>query len=141
MEKMFMNPNTGSVDTLDGWNLDTISQAKAEGLVEVGQDDSGVWVEQSDNAVVVNGKAYCYEKQYYNANLLNLWKPTSDEGADFSNRVLPNNESGYELVEMGEIEGHLAIMSYIVSDEELNACEDDLGNIDWQGAKTSIKFI
>ena len=38
MDKMYMNPHTGSVDTLDGWD-------SAEGLIEVVQDENGEWVE------------------------------------------------------------------------------------------------
>ncbi len=45
MTKYFMNPNTGSVDTLYGWDVDSEKEAIAEGLIEVVKDDDGDWVE------------------------------------------------------------------------------------------------
>ena len=38
---MYMNPQTGSVDTLDGWHPYTL----ADGLVPVVRDENGEWVE------------------------------------------------------------------------------------------------
>lgn len=43
MEKTYMNPNTGSVDTMDGWGYD-LEEALAEGLVEVVRDSNGDWI-------------------------------------------------------------------------------------------------
>ena len=39
-EVYYMNPFTGSVDTIDGWDCDLDS------LIEVVQDENGDWVEQ-----------------------------------------------------------------------------------------------
>lgn len=142
MEKLFMNPNTGSVDTFEGWGLISNEEAEAEGLIEVGQDDRGTWVEQKDNNIILNGVAYYYDKPYYDVILLNTWRPTSNDGASPSSRVLPNNDPGYEFTEMGEVEGHLAIMSYIVYDEDFDGIdEDDLGQIDWESRKNTVTFI
>ena len=44
MEKNYMNPNTGSVDTLDGWGFD-IERSKSEGLIEVVKNTDGDWIE------------------------------------------------------------------------------------------------
>lgn len=40
--KYYMNPHTGSVDTLDGWFPFTLENSK---LIEVKKDDNGDWVE------------------------------------------------------------------------------------------------
>ena len=50
MEKMYMNPYTGSVDTADGWicedeNGNTINPVEEGEVVEVVQNDDGDWVE------------------------------------------------------------------------------------------------
>ena len=44
-EKKFMNPNTGSVDTLEGWGFDTPYEACEAGLVEVEMGMDGNWTE------------------------------------------------------------------------------------------------
>ena len=54
MEKMLMNPATGSVATLEEWKADFESMTAEEwggetfesaGLVEVVQDENGDWIE------------------------------------------------------------------------------------------------
>lgn len=56
-EKLYMNPKTGSVDTLENWKIDTIEFCKAHDmdlsmidvelaqLVEVVKDEAGDWIE------------------------------------------------------------------------------------------------
>lgn len=41
-EKYYMNPNTGSVDTLDGWYPAT----EKDGLIEVIKNENNEWVEK-----------------------------------------------------------------------------------------------
>lgn len=41
-ERYFMNPNTGSIDTLDGW----FPYTEKDGLIEVVRDKDGHWTEK-----------------------------------------------------------------------------------------------
>ena len=91
--------------------------------------------------ITINGKTYEHGKRYYNADLLSAWVSTDRDGAQPSSIVLQDNQDGYEYTEIGEIDGNKAMMSYIVSDAEIDACEDDLGNIDWESCKDSVMVI
>jgi len=42
MKTNYMNPDTGSVDTLDGWFPNTLENSN---LIQVKKDDDGNWVE------------------------------------------------------------------------------------------------
>jgi hypothetical protein len=66
---------------------------------------------------------------------------TDPNGAEATSRLLEDNQPGCEYTEMGEIAGHKAEMSYIVSAEQLDNCGDDLGNIDWYGCMATVMFV
>jgi len=80
-------------------------------------------------------------KQYNDMDLISAFKPTSSEGAIFTNRVYPGSKEEYEFSECGEVFDRPALLIYVVSQKEVEECAGDLGGVDWDSAVSGIQFV
>lgn len=85
--------------------------------------------------------SYQSYKQYHDADLISAFKPTSNDGATFTNRVYPGSKEEYEFSECGEVLGRPALFIYVVPQKEVEECEGDLGGVDWDSAASGIQFV
>lgn len=131
--KYFMNVETGSVDTYDGWfyeneNGETVNAVDLGEVVEVIKNQDGDWIE------LLKVKEMTRE-QVVERMGLEMVESAESDNCDFTNRVMNGTAwdgwtefAGYSKANE---EGERVVAYYYQKNEDLDATED-LGSLDWE---------